>query len=258
MSEPTTQLATTRDASHFKTLLALSQRVDGRMFGCKDEMETFTLMMLADAEGIHPIHGLARFHIIKGRPSKKADAILADFQDAGGTVKWGEQSDTCVEGTFTHPAGGSITVRWDNERVKKAGLGGDNHSKFPQQMKRARCISEGVRAVYPRAAGIGIYTPEETQGFHGIAEPVQTVQPVVERPAPEKKDEGDMSAFDQWAALIADCQTPAEITAVRAQIRKAENLYDGEREKLVELWEARRAAVLEKKDAPASEMFAAT
>jgi hypothetical protein len=231
-----TQLAKRSDADHFKTLLALSNKVDGRMFGCKDEMETFTLMMLADAEGLHPLHGLARFHIIKGRPSKKADAILADFQAAGGVVKWGEQSDACVEGTFTHPAGGSITVRWDNERVKKAGLTGGNHNSFPQQMKRARCISEGVRAVFPRAAGIGIYTPEETQSFEGIDEPVRAT--VVE-------PDGDGALFDAFADRIREATSAHQLTAIGAEIGHA-NISEGARKVLRIAWSEKRDELLNK------------
>jgi hypothetical protein len=234
-----TQLAKRSDADHFKTLLALSNKVDGRMFGCKDEMETFTLMMLADAEGLHPLHGLARFHIIKGRPSKKADAILADFQAAGGVVKWGEQSDACVEGTFTHPAGGSITVRWDNERVKKAGLTGGNHNSFPQQMKRARCISEGVRAVFPRAAGIGIYTPEETQSFEGIEEPVQ--RPTVE-PVDEDTSKAIVKAFAQ---RIHEATSAHQLTAIGAEIGQA-NISEDDRRWLRGLWTAKREELLNK------------
>jgi hypothetical protein len=55
-----------------------------------------------------------------------------------------------------------VTVTWDDARVAQAGLTNPMHKKFPQQMKRARCISEGVRAVCPGITPLNMYTPEET------------------------------------------------------------------------------------------------
>jgi len=96
-----------------------------------------------------------------------------------------------VSATFIHPQGGSLTVDWDMQRAKEAGLTGkDNYKKFPRQMLRARVISEGVRAVYPGVLQ-GMYTPEEVGEFDAprtaprsvkveqvIEAPVVVVEPV--------------------------------------------------------------------------------
>lgn len=145
-----------------KRLLAASIVKSG-MFGLKDEAQAFTLMALAEAEGLHPAKAVQEFHVIQGRPALKADAMLARFQRAGGSVQWTCYTDEKAEGTFSHPQGGSITIDWTIERAKKIGLAGkDNWKHYPRAMLRARCISEGVRTLYPGAAS-GVYTVEEIE-----------------------------------------------------------------------------------------------
>jgi len=56
------------------------------------------------------------------------------------------------------------------------------YRKFPRQMLRSRCISEGVRTVYPVATG-GMYAPEEVEAMPrverdmGAAEVVEPEMP---------------------------------------------------------------------------------
>jgi hypothetical protein len=51
------------------------------------------------------------------------------------------------------------------ERVKKAQIKNEAmYAKYPRQMLRSRCISEGVRTVYP-AATSGLYEPGEVKGM---------------------------------------------------------------------------------------------
>ena len=57
------------------------------LFGMKTPEQALALMMLCQAEGIHPMKAVAEYHIIQGRPALKADAMLARFLRAGGTVK---------------------------------------------------------------------------------------------------------------------------------------------------------------------------
>lgn len=137
--------------------------VESKLFGLKDESQALGLMALCEAEGLHPAKAVQEFHIISGRPALKSDAMLARFQKAGGSVNWSTYTDDKVEGTFTHPQGGSVTVEWTTDRARKIGLTKNEvWAKYPRNMLRARCISEAVRAVYPGIA-TGIYTVEEMQ-----------------------------------------------------------------------------------------------
>ena len=133
------------------------------LFGVKTPEQAIALMLVAQAEGRNPFEAARDYHIIQGRPDLKADAILARFQRAGGTVRWMELSDTKAVAEFSHPQGGKVTIDWDLDRAKRAGLiGKDNWKNYPRQMLRARVISEGVRTIYPGVC-VGTYTVEEVQ-----------------------------------------------------------------------------------------------
>jgi hypothetical protein len=81
-----------------------------------------------------------------------------------------EYTDTRVVAKFSHPQGGAVTIDWDTERAKRAGLGGkDTWKQYPRQMLRARVISEGVRTVFPGATA-GMMAPEEAMDAAPLAE----------------------------------------------------------------------------------------
>jgi hypothetical protein len=131
------------------------------MFGMKTPEQALVLMAIAQAEGRHPALAARDYDVIQGRPSKKAEAMLRDFLEAGGKVEWHELSDQRADATFTHPQTGSVRIDWDMDRARTAGMGGkDNWKKFPRQMLRSRVVSEGVRTLWPLATS-GMYVPEE-------------------------------------------------------------------------------------------------
>lgn len=135
------------------------------LFGMKTPEQAMALMLIAQAEGMHPAIAARDYHVIQGRPALKADAMLARFLAAGGKVEWKEYTDTSVVAVFSHPAGGTVEIDWTIARAKAANLAGkDTWKQYPRQMLRARVISEGIRTVYP-GASVGIYTPEEVQDF---------------------------------------------------------------------------------------------
>jgi hypothetical protein len=136
-----------------------------KMFGFKSTEEAMAIMLLCQAENLHPAIAMRDFHVIQGRPALKADAMLARFQQAGGSVKWEVYTDEQVTGIFSHPQGGTLEVSWLLSKAKLIGIASkDNWKNYPRAMLRARCISEGIRAVYPGCV-VGVYTPEETENF---------------------------------------------------------------------------------------------
>lgn len=161
-----------------------------KLFGMKSPDEVMALMLVAQANGQHPAAAARDYDIISGRPSKKAEAMLRDFIAAGGSIQWHRLDNDCAEATFSHPHGGTVRIDWDMRRAKEAGLGGkDMYRKFPRQMLRSRCISEGVRTIYPAATG-GMYAPEEVQS---------------------------MPAKDMGAAEVVDADPPGGILVEAAQ-----------------------------------------
>lgn len=139
-----------------------------RMFGITTKEQALVLMAISQAEGRHPVEAARDYNIIQGRPAKTSEAMLRDFLTSGGRVEWHQLSDDVADATFTHPAGGSIRIVWDQKRVANAGLAGkDMHRKYPRQMLRSRCVSEGVRTVCPMATS-GMYVPEEVRDMPAI------------------------------------------------------------------------------------------
>jgi hypothetical protein len=137
----------------------------GGLFGSRDPNAVLTLCLLAQAEGQHPAVVFRDYHIISGKPAKKAEAMLRDFINAGGKIEWHELTDQVADATFSHPSGGSARISWDHKRASTAGIAGNAmYKKYPRQMLRSRTVSEGVRTVYPGATS-GLYVPEEVNGF---------------------------------------------------------------------------------------------
>ena len=173
----------------------------------KNSDHAMTLMMLCQAEGIHPIMALRRYDIIQGRPALKSDAMLADFQARGGKVGWDVMSDTEVKATFEAPGlTKPVTVSWTIGQAQKAGIAGkDNWKNYPRAMLRSRVVSEGIRASMPGIVA-GVYTPEEVQDFLPISAQAQPTAapaaPVVDAEVVQPK-----ASADQIKALCAAMNT---------------------------------------------------
>lgn len=133
------------------------------LFGVRTPDQAMSLMLIAQAEGLHPAIAARDYHIIQGRPSLKSDALLARFQANGGKIEWTEYTDQAVAAKVSHPQGGTVQIRWTFQMAERAGLTKNaTWRQYPRQMLRARVISEGVRAVFPGVA-VGVYTSEEVQ-----------------------------------------------------------------------------------------------
>lgn len=184
--------------------------------GVRNADEAITLMLVAQSEGRHPMTAAKEYHIIKGKPALKADAMLARFQLAGGKVEWKTMTDDRVVGVFSHPQGGSVEVDWDMARARKAQVisVNPNWGKYPRQMLRARCISEGVRSVYP-AVICGFYTKEEVEDI--VAEESAKERPEYAREAaPEHvrtKKQMPAEILKEAAAKASKKQEAVEVEA---------------------------------------------
>lgn len=190
-----------------------------KLFGAKTKDEALSLMLIAQAEGMHPAAAARDYHIIQGKASKKAEAMLRDFLNAGGKVEWHKLDDTGADATFSHPQGGTVRIVWDMARVEKAKISNkDMYDKYRRQMLRSRCVSEGVRTVCPLATG-GMLAPEE------VPEAVQREKEVAgevvcldlkERAAFEKAIAGSTDAdllADLWLSIAKACKAADDLDA---------------------------------------------
>lgn len=136
-----------------------------KMFSAKAEEQIFTLMLVAQSEGIHPIKALMAYDVINGQPALKASEALARYMDAGGKIEWIKSDKESAKARFTHPSSGSFEYEYTIEDATDAGLiNKDNWKKNLKAMLRARCTSAGIRMSYPRCLN-NMYLAEEVQDF---------------------------------------------------------------------------------------------
>jgi hypothetical protein len=197
--------------------------------------QAITLMLVAIDEG-RSVGSVARdYHVIKGRPSIKADAMLARYQEAGGTVRWKVLSDKECTAVFSHPASGEFELTWTIDQAKNAGLTtNDTWRKYPRAMLRSRVISEGIRTSFP-AVICGTYTPEEAAAIavedeeprRRSSRPApETVQDVPILPEPVQAIKSDAARTDSPQSqlkkrLAAERQSdPEAYEAVRERLRE--------------------------------------
>lgn len=168
------------------------------MFGLRDEAQALSLMLLCQAEGLHPALAVRRYHIIDGKPSMRADALQGEFEQSG-AILWHERTEQACAASLwrdkRQATGQSQELAMSRYRKLKAG--GDTHDlerigqitiirtledavekkvamswkdgqwqmkhnwkQSPRQMLHARCLSEGVRAIAPGLIA-GIYVEDE-------------------------------------------------------------------------------------------------
>ena len=211
---------TVQDMSNLSVAFAKSG-----LFGYKSSSEAFALMAIAQANGLHPAKAAERYHIIQGRPAMKADAMLSAFQEAGGKVRWIKRTDTECVLHLEHAQGGELDVKWTMERANKAGLTGKSTWKqFPAQMLAARCVSEGVRALFPACLS-GMYTPEEVQDFAGSDEGKQaqdTVPEFVDATVEDAPVQEQAEAVDAEVVQPEPEQPAAPVPAQKAPTQQAQ------------------------------------
>lgn len=199
-----------------------------KLFGMQTPEQALALMAIAQAEGLHPAIAARDYHIIQGKPTLKADAMLARFQSAGGKLEWHTYTDECCDATMSHPQGGTVRIMWDMARVKKAQITNPLYAKYPRNMLRSRVISEGIKTIYPGVA-IGVYTPEEVADFEPVKSPMaQWAETPHSNIAIEQKKSEEID-LKTWAKAFAE-----EIKTADSE-EQITLLMTGDRRKLEEL-----------------------
>ena len=180
MNTPTiTELQTLAKAAHASGLMPAEVRTaDAALYIMASGIEL----------GLQPMIALRTLRLVKGRISIAAETMLALAISRGITVEWSQADNDGAILTLTRPNGKPYTSAFTIADARKAGLGGDNWSKYPAAMLRARAISAGVRAYCPDVV-TGLYTPEEVEAFDDAPRTVQIEarqpSPAIEnRPAP--------------------------------------------------------------------------
>jgi hypothetical protein len=195
----------------------------GGLFGSSDPNAVLTLCLLAQAEGQHPAVVFRDYHIIQGKPAKKAEAMLRDFITSGGKVEWHALTDELADATFSHPQGGTLRIDWTMKRAQQANISTPMWKKYPRQMLRSRVVSEGVRAVCPSATS-GLYEENEVRDIVADS-PVREVRqeaeagPVIELRV-EGGDEPDTGSHKGWREPDSPYSTPSKLHKAVASLER--------------------------------------
>lgn len=144
-----------------------------RLCNCENEAQGVVLAMECFARGVTALQLAEDYHIIDGKLSMRADAMLAAFNERGGKHRIVSRTADCAEIELTldgqtisekltwaeaqqepHPFkkdGKTLKTNWATPRARR-------------QMLWARVVSEGVRTLCP-GVNRGRYTPEESDDF---------------------------------------------------------------------------------------------
>jgi len=167
------------------------------------------LALTCMCEGITPLEFAKTYHIIKGRPSMKADAMSARFRQSGGKCRWINLGDDGKEARaeFTYD-GQTLEIAYTIDDAKKV-MGKDdkgkdridqpdsNWSKDRGAMLRARLITKAIRIIAPELIA-GVYTPEELEDTGAVSTPA----PAKDRAARKKELEEQTVTMPATAAIV--------------------------------------------------------
>ncbi len=215
------------------------------LFGFKNENQALTLLLLAQSEGLSPISALKMYHIIGSKPVLKSAEVLSRFQNAGGKIKYIKSTDEECEIEFFHEQGGSLTIKWDIEKAKKAGIYNTNPvwQKYPSNMLRSRCITDGVVALYPVCLGgntpqtIAEDTQKTQEEITVEAEIIQENQTQKDHTANKRElskqltalsfSKADVTAFAKMFDLGNDTELVEELITSKESLLAKIKLYEG-------------------------------
>jgi hypothetical protein len=188
-----------------------------RIFGCQNEAQGQILALECLAKRLPPLALAEQYHLIDGKLSMKADAMLAGFEDLGGEYEVKEYSPDACEVIFRRGKNTlPIRITWEMAQQEKWPFSGGNKLKTNwstpigrQDMLWARVVSRGVRKLAPGVV-CGRYTPEEISDF-----------------APTEPAAPPMSAIERAKSLAASsASAPAEVI-IDAEVIEA-TIDDGE------------------------------
>ena len=189
------------------------------IFGLDKPEQGEILAMQCMVEKKSPLELARTYHFIQGQLAIRADALLAKFHQAGGSVDWTERTDEKVRATFRKGTASADIVADMKEYVGNGTALGkdkqlkDNWKKWPRRMLTARAISEGVRLIAPECC-FGTYTVEEfdppaSRSYNHVSHPAVTLDELINieyRPAAVAvlRETGHLTPEQDWADITPD------------------------------------------------------
>jgi len=146
-----------------------------RIVGSDSIQDGYLVSLVCFHERISPLEFAKLYHVIKGRPTMRADAMLARARQAGFSHKIIERTPKRAAMELTYPDGTTYFDELTWEAAQKAQWPWTDKSRTKLKdnwngelavkvMLWARLISSMIRAAAPELV-YGIYTPEEAEDF---------------------------------------------------------------------------------------------
>ena len=160
-------------------------------------------------EGLTPVQFVRKYHMIDGKPTMKADAMLAEFLRLGGDYEVIEKSADRAAVRLVTESGrtGTFELTWDMaqqsrdpwKKWRDKSLGFKDNWATTVDRRRmlwARCVSDAIRTIDPRV-NAGAYTTEEMEDVSKEKDSpakVEKLDPMalVKAAAERSKDEGEV------------------------------------------------------------------
>ena len=232
------------------------------MFGCETPSQGYVLALECAARRQPPLQLAERYHLIKGKLSMKADAMLGEFRAAGGEHEI--VSRTPDEAAIKLAINGHSAVfrlTWseasqepfvysgkEDAVIDKLAAGKSGELKVKPkyatprsraQMLWARVVSDGVRAMAPEIIS-GHYTPEEIGDFTGATIPDAEYSTIDDAPEPVTPAAGHGNGQPQEAASPDNATTAPEPTPAEPEPAPANDTPQGGNATPEQIEEAKR------------------
>ncbi len=235
MVQQTTELATVNR----QTGLSIYERVDpmdfidrmGKVFaltgagGAQTESDGKLLALACVSRGVDVFQLTQTHHLIGGKLSKKADVMLAEFRQLGGKHRWIKDGMDGLSATLELTPKGEApsTYTFTIEMAKNAGYvkSGSQWVKRPDQMLRARCITDLIGMVAPELKA-GEVSEEEMRDV--VATVTATTSAAT--PTAPTRSADDVAARQRELKEMASTGTPAQ--SVPAAQREAQSAKNGD------------------------------
>jgi len=190
------------------------------MFGVTNAGAGMVIVATCQSEGISLMEFARTYHIIDGKPSMRADAMLAEFRKRGGRYRMIENSVNRAAAAFDLE-GTSMEFAVTLEDAKRTGdaFKSDgrtlkhNWAHRADDMLWARMVSKAVRRLCPEIV-YGLYPPEETSDFSQdrgapSREPVQPQEATIIEPVEVDYEvcpvKGSGHEGQRWADMTTEC-----------------------------------------------------
>ena len=114
--------------------------------------------------GLGDMVALNTIHVIDGRASLSAEAMVSLVRKRGHSIQGNFSGDSCTVSGRRADNGDEMTATWTKEMAVEAGLASkSNWKSYPASMLWARAVSQLCRMLFADCFAGGTYTPEELE-----------------------------------------------------------------------------------------------